>query len=166
MLKIEVSHFEEVLPIWKNDLWPDRNSPIEPTSLLDRNGNIDLTLSQSLPVFLVAKNTNEEIIGVTSGFTTGEGYFRKRGTFVQKDFRNNQVARTLFNRLEEIAWLLGCNRIWTMARNSSVAFYEQLGFDQTHETSQFEFGPHSFMQYQIDQSKFLETLSTPANLQE
>lgn len=148
-MKIQLSNFAEVLPIWKNDLWPDRKSPIEATSALDLDGSINMNLMNSKPTFLVSKDQNNKIIGVISGFRTSDIYFRSRGLWVSDSYRRSGIAKELMNELKKIAKSEGSQKMWTMPRQTAWPFYQSVGFKKLRETNEHEFGPHYFAEIEL-----------------
>lgn len=132
--------FEKILPVWRDKLWPGRESAIEPVSAIDEDGSINMEIMNSNPVF-IACTENENIIGVVSGFKTGEK-FRSRGLWVSENVRNSGVGQGLMLELEKVARSQRCSAIWTMARNDAFPFYEKAGFIKKKVITQYEFGPH------------------------
>lgn len=132
--------FDEILPVWRDKLWPGRESVIEPVSAIDEDGSINMELMNSRPVF-IACIENGNIIGVVSGFQTGEK-FRSRGLWVSETARNSGVGQGLMQELEKVARKNSCSAIWTMARNDAFPFYEKAGFIRKTVITQYEFGPH------------------------
>ena len=133
--------FEEILPVWRDQLWPNRESPIEPLSAIDEDGSINMKLMLSHPYFLGAY-LDDQIIGVLSGFKTSAKSFRSRGLWVAPEQRGLGLARKLMADLERLAREAECDNLWTMARQDAWLFYRRLGFQQKLTIERYEYGPH------------------------
>lgn len=134
--------YHEVLPIWQMQLWPGRESPIEPVSAIDEFGNIDPELMHTKPNFLGCYNSSGGLVGVVSGFPTSTQAFRSRGLWVEETHRKLGIGAALIKHIQTTALGLGYQYLWTMARHSSLAFYQKVDFVPTRELHQYEFGPH------------------------
>ncbi len=51
-MEIRKINFSDILPIWENNLWPGRKSPIKPVSTIQFMGSYDMSLKKSKPTFL------------------------------------------------------------------------------------------------------------------
>jgi GNAT superfamily N-acetyltransferase len=136
--------FQLARAIWSQSLWPGRHSEIEATSAIGPDGRISLLNHREIQsIFLVAKDRNEETIGLVSGFPTGDRLFRSRGLWVGENWRRRGIGRFLMAALESHARSENCDVIWTMPRKSSAGFYQSLGFQILGDTPvEYEFGPH------------------------
>lgn len=141
MRKFSEITFDEILPVWKEKLWPGRESEIEPVSAIDEDGSINMELMKAQPYFMACKE-NETIVGVVSGFKTATRKFRSRGLWVSESVRGQGVGQELLKELGKIASANKCDVLWTMARNDAFPFYEKAGFIKKIVVTQFEFGPH------------------------
>lgn len=131
--------FEQILPIWENYLWPDRQSSIDPTSAMCYLGGYDLVNMQANPTFF-AYMIDNEIAGVNSGHKTMDDGYRSRGLYVFDKFRGNGIGTKLLNATIEQAQLEHCNMCWSYPRKSSWKSYLNAGFElssdwETSETS-------------------------------
>ncbi len=138
---IKTISFEMILPIWKNELWPNRQSKIEPASALDQNGKVDMTIFENIPVFF-GYYIDGQIVGVNSCHQTSNKTLRSRGLWVHPDFREQGIAKDLMRHLFIYAGDHKFEMVWSMARQTAVGFYYNLGFTKYADTSEFEFGPH------------------------
>lgn len=134
-------NFSEILPVWRDQLWPGRESKIEPQSAIDEDGSINMELMKAIPVFLACKD-QDKIVGVVSGYKTSNEKFRSRGLWVSPDLRGQGLGYALIDELKKEATLAGCRAIWTMARFDAWPFYQKAGFQKKSETDKYEFGPH------------------------
>ena len=153
MLKLNPSEviqcdFSEVEFIWSTQLWPGRQSKIEPTSAIDHEGDINLNILESKPVFLKIEE-NKKIVGVLSGFQTSQRLYRSRGLWVEPAHRRRGLASKLIAEIERRAVLAKCDTLWTMPRASAQAFYLQQGFKIYKAIAKYEFGPHLLVQKPI-----------------
>jgi GNAT superfamily N-acetyltransferase len=142
--------FEEILPIWRNQLWPGRQSAIEPVSIIDPEGRLTLKPGELEPVFFQVWDERNEIIGVNSGFRTSANLFRSRGIWVKPEYRRQGIGLILMHAVENHARSCGCKVLWSMPRESAFGFYRRLGFEVTGGTDTYEFGPHFLAQKKIN----------------
>ena len=142
-LTLELCPFEEILPSWRDHLWPERQSPIEPISWLNHRAEVDSSVpSHAEPIFFVMKDLHGKTCAVVSGHKTDPFMFRSRGLWVHPDWREKGVGTVIMRALENEARSLGSKVIWTMPRQSAAHFYEKNGFSLEKQIEGFEFGPH------------------------
>lgn len=140
---IKIISFSEILVPWSQNLWPNRQSPIEPVSAIDLSGGYNLDLMAAKPVFWGAFTEDQsEVIGVVSGFKTSTTYFRSRGIWVSPHHRRKGVGAQLIKAVEAQAQEESCPYIWSMPRQISWPFYKMNGFEIINSVDKFEFGPH------------------------
>ena len=156
--------FEEILPIWSRELWPGRVSPIESNSAMKWRGGIDMSLMNAPATFwrLVrtgTKPTPETILGVLSGHFGGEiespaeRSYRTRGLWVSPEVRRAGGASMLMTAAYDQALKEGCPTVWTFPRESSMPFYESMGFKRVgpwigeNDPGAGEFGPNCYALY-------------------
>ncbi len=146
--KIEECTFDQILPYWRDNLWPERISPIEPFSLINEDGKIDLKLQNSRVFFWKAVQLNSnDIIGCNSACLTSELAIRSRGIWIHPNFRRAGIATNLAHALFKTAFDLKCSKVWTMARQQSWPFYQKLGFTVRGQVTEYEYGPHYLADY-------------------
>ena len=135
--------FEEILPIWRDFLWPNRLSKIEPVSIIQIDQTIDGSISQYSPTFF-GFLIDGKIAGVNSGFKTAKSCFRSRGLYVNPEFRGHNLSASLLQAVETQAKKEDCNLIWTMPRQSAFPAYSRAGYIRTSEffSEGVEFGPN------------------------
>ena len=163
--KIRQADFNEILPIWKNQLWPGRKSPIERSSSICLGGGYKMDyLSREVFYFICERSVGPlsgpwarrrgPPAGVVSCFATEEKEFRMRGLYVFPQFRSRGIAKALALKCQSVAAEQGGKQLWTLARETKKAFYKKLGF--THffgRTEDYEFGPHLFARMALFTSK-------------
>jgi GNAT superfamily N-acetyltransferase len=141
-VRAEKSEFSEILPVWREFLWPQRESRIEPVSAIGENGTIDLSWLESRPDFWKLNRENK-IIGVVSSLSsTFHGSVRLRGLWVAPEFRGEGLGKLLVESVVDEALSQNIRRVWTMARNSALPFYLSYGFTNPRHIEGYEFGPH------------------------
>lgn len=126
-MNTEIISFEEILPIWKNFLWPIRSSAIEPVSCIQLFGEKDYSILNAIPTFFAVRISGK-IVGVNSGFKTSPTLFRSRGIFVFPEYRKLGISTLLFDAVCNQAKLEGCSTVWSMPRLSAVGAYHRFGF--------------------------------------
>lgn len=147
-VRIVEAPFSAVLPIWRDELWPGRQSAIEAVSVIAHDGAISLIASDLQPVFFVAKRDGDDdsILGVNSGFRTSLDRFRSRGLWVCPALRGGGIGRRLIEAVRGRARSEGCAVLWSMARDRSLGFYLSCGFRAVKSIDAYEFGPHTIVE--------------------
>ena len=146
--KSEAVYFETILPIWKHNLWPNRQSQIKHMSSMTYKGKIDMSIYEKYtPTFFAVYNNAGQIIGVNSGHQTGERMYRSRGIWVDPEFRRYGVAQILFDMTEKQAKKEKCDAVWSMPRKSALPAYEKFGFVKQGDffDEGVEFGPNCWV---------------------
>lgn len=145
MLDIREIDWNTIYPVWVDQLWPGRLSPIKPVSSMRYLGGYDMDIYKFEPTFWGAY-MGHRLVGVNSGFETGQGWYRSRGIWVDPEASGQGIGRALLDALEAKARALGCHTLWTIPRQSAMPFYARCGFEQT--TGFFdegvEFGPNCY----------------------
>lgn len=120
--------FDEVYPIWKNYLWPDRISEITAASAMCFLGGYDLTNLDPNPSFF-AYIIDGEIAGVNSGHKTMNDSYRSRGLYVFEKFRGKGIGSLLLKATIEQARLENMSMCWSYPKKSSWKSYLNAGFE-------------------------------------
>ncbi len=141
---VSATDFSIVFPIWRNNLWPERESPIEATSALLFKGGIDMSY-KSHEAFFLKMEKEGQTVGVVSGQRTRPHEFRFRGLYCFKNFRRQGLGSRLFFEVEKEAKKRGGSSLWGLCRHSKKAFYLSVGMKDCGITKQFEYGPHLYM---------------------
>lgn len=127
---------------------------------------IDMSLMQTVPTFwrLVRTGTEptpENVLGVLSGHFGGEinspteRSYRTRGLWVSHDVRRAGGASMLMTAAYEQAAKENCKSVWTFPRESSMPFYESMGFIRVgpwigiNDPGAGEFGPNCYAVYRM-----------------
>lgn len=151
--KIKTVDFETVLPIWEEELWPDRASEIKPMSSMMYKGGFDMDIYNLYkPTFFAVYNNAGQIIGVNSGHRTEQRLYRSRGIWVNPLYRKKGVAGVLFCELFGQAMKEQCEAVWSIPRKSALSSYELYGFKKTSEffDEGMEFGPNCYVYLELD----------------
>lgn len=122
--------FSQILPLWKNELWPDRISVIETNSAMSYLNGYNIENMNYEPTFFgyfIGRN----IIGVNSGHTCKDNSYRSRGLWVNKEYRNKGIGKLLLLETITQAKLEKCSTIWSYPRKTSWPTYKSVGFELT-----------------------------------
>lgn len=144
--------FAEILPFWKDQLWPGRLTPIEPASAIAPDGKIGLDIFRLKPFFYAARVTHDDqfkLVGVNSGFQTSATHLRSRGIWVDPAYRGRGIGFALLDAIEKEAAALACTTLWTMPRQAALLFYEKFGFVSKLRVEGYEFGPHQIAEKNV-----------------
>lgn len=138
--------FEEILPIWRDRLWPGRKSEIAGMSSMVYLGGYNMEVYILYQPYFTGVFLNDELVGVNSGHNTGNGYFRSRGIWVDPKVRGRGVAQMLFIELAKQARGEGCKFLWSVPRKGSEYAYLKFGFEITSDwfDKDMEFGPNAY----------------------
>lgn len=124
--------FEYIYPIWKEKLWPDRQSTIEthsamtwPFSWPDSKINMEIF---NYPATFWGVFDGDKLVGVNSGHRTSEVEYRSRGIWVDPEYRMHGISQQLFTMTEHQAVLEGCEMIWSIPRKTALKAYTRFGF--------------------------------------
>lgn len=158
---IQSCSFAEIQKVWAAELWPQRESPIDPVSCIQIDGQIDMQIrkltAKTPPRFWKIDSLGSEgrpqTIAVISSQMTTEKLLRLRGVWVHAQGRGLGLGRKLFSRIHQDALELSAEKIWTMARETSLPFYEALGFQKIQKITGYEFGPHWLAEYPMASSQ-------------
>ena len=154
-MEVFESTFDEVLPVWKNELWPGRISKIESMSSLYWKQPSHIIKDNSIfdnytPTFFVLKEDNQ-IVGVNSGFRTSERIYRSRGVWVKEEYRNRGYGQILLMQAIIQGKKEDCHWIWSMPRKLSLETYTKVGFKKRGKWIEHgvEFGPNCLVTRQL-----------------
>ena len=144
---IERIQWEEILPIWKEELWPDRVSPIEPVSAMEYLGGYDLKLQEEEPIFFGISDDDGTICAVNSIVRTSLFFFRSRGLWVNPEKRGQGLAKQLLQHSIGEARAQHAQGLWSAPRKSAWPAYESVGFIRTSDwfDEGMEFGPNCYV---------------------
>ena len=143
-MKVELIDWELIKGVWKEHLWKDRRSVIEPVSALSYGGAIDMSLQSYKPIFIGGYHRNR-LVGVNSVVMTGKHQARSRGLFVFPEYRGNGYGSQILSA-SVVSLTDTIKMIWTMPRYSALSTYTKSGYTQTSPwfTHGVEYGKHCF----------------------
>lgn len=146
MLDVREIDFNTIYTVWHDKLWPGRLSPIRPISSMRYLGGYDMDIYKFEPTFFGAYFGTHRLVGVNSGFETGDGWYRSRGIWVDPSAGGQGIGRALMEATEAKARSKGCTVMWTIPRQSAMPFYAKCGFERTSEwfDEGVEFGPNCY----------------------
>ena len=120
--------FDEIIPIWKQFLWPDRVSPIESNSAMRFLGDYDIE-SMSTPASFFAYTIDNRIVGVNSGHLCKDNSYRSRGVYVFPEYRKSGVGTELLVATINQGRIEGASYVWSYPRQSSWNTYNSAGYE-------------------------------------
>jgi len=145
---IETITFEEILPIWRDYLWPDRVSPIESNSaMVYLVGGYDSFNMQTAPTFFAYK-VDGKIAGVNSGHMCARKQYRSRGLYVFEEFRGMGIGTRLLLATIQQGKKESATMCWSYPRNTSWTTYHHAGFKLTSEYIEGETGYNAYCIYE------------------
>jgi N-acetylglutamate synthase-like GNAT family acetyltransferase len=118
--------FETILPVWRDRLWPGRQSEIEPYSAMTLCREFNLDFSGKQRKFL-AGMIDGEIVAVNSVHLAESTMARSRGLWVDPLHRGNGYGTKILIETCVKAKELGAEIIWTFPRKSSFHTYDKVG---------------------------------------
>lgn len=127
-IMIQEISFETVLPIWQTELWPYRQSRIEPSSAMLFNSDKFDIGNFSLPKWFLGYYVDNKLIGVNSGHMCTDGTSRSRGLWVNCEYRNHGYGKLLLSQTIELARQHTASAIWSYPRKTSWNTYKSVGF--------------------------------------
>jgi GNAT superfamily N-acetyltransferase len=150
---IKKIEWEEILPIWEKDLWPNRKSEITPTSAMCLSGKWKIT-ENSTPEFIEQvydlKNMEfsptfwgyiigDDLIGVNSGHMCLESQYRSRGLFVYPEYRGLGIGTKLLQKTMAQGYSEKAILSWSYPRETSWKSYHRAGYITTNNLYNFDF---------------------------
>ena len=114
--------------VWKNYLWPNRSSPIEPISAMCYLNGYDAANMASTPTFF-GYIIDDRIVGVNSGHACpNQNNYRSRGLWVDPNYRGQGIGQQLLTATIKQGQQEGYRQIWSYPRRSSWPTYQAVGF--------------------------------------
>ena len=125
---IEKISWEDILFFWKNELWPDRKSAIEPVSAMCLGNTYDMDNMLATPTFL-GYIINDKIVAVNSGHSCPRSNsYRSRGLWVDPKYRHQGIGQALLRATIDQGYSEGRTVIWSFPRKTSWPTYSAVGF--------------------------------------
>ena len=131
--------WEEILPIWQTQLWPNRISAIEPNSAMVYKSGYDMYNMNTIPTFF-GYYVDDKLVGVNSGHSCSNKMYRSRGLWVFTEHRGKGIGQQLLTETINQAKREGSDMIWSFPKRTSWKTYNSVGFElasnwQKSETS-------------------------------
>lgn len=144
-MNIQACTFEDILPIWRDHLWPGRETAIRPQSSMLLDGSHDKSLYER-HVHFYKMEINKKIVAVNSVFETRSGEMRSRGLFVFPEARGQGMGRLLLEEAIRYTQANDGKILWSIPRVSAMKAYEAVGFEilRSAEEKDMEFGPNVY----------------------
>ena len=141
--------YSDILPCWKK-LWArEKYDPFVKMCYK----NISCKVIQKPKVTFFGLIDNEEIVGCNSGFINNiieeKVYYRSRGLYIDSKYRGKGYSKLLLNSTFNQAKLENADYCWSLPKKSALKAYTSIGFIQTSEFSDWEFGENCYVLYKI-----------------
>lgn len=143
---IETITFDEILPVWRDHLWPDRQSPIETNSAMCLLEGYDMYNMTTKPTFFAYK-VDGKIAGVNSGHMCKDGQYRSRGLYVFEEYRGMGIGTKLLIATIEQGRKEGARLCWSYPRDTSWMTYHYAGFYLKSDFEKSETGNNAYCAY-------------------
>ena len=137
-MKILQIDFDTILSIWKEQLWPNRTSPIESHSAmryLSKEYDIE---NFALPSQYLGCYIDNMLIGVNSCHLCIDGSARSRGLWVSPDHRRKGIGQKLLNATVNFAKSQNSILVWSYSRKTSWPTYNSVGFELSSDWEKSE----------------------------
>lgn len=124
---ISLISFEEIFPIWRNYLWPNRQDKIEPHSAMLFLKGYDLKNFNNNPSFF-GYFIDDRLVGVNSGHKCCDNSYRSRGLYVDPNYRKSGIGKKLLTATIQQGKKECADFVWSYPKQSSWKCYESSGF--------------------------------------
>lgn len=124
--------WEQIEVIWRQHLWTNRISLIEPLSAMCYLGNHDIHNMNKIPTFFGCWH-DEKLIGVNSGHLCTDNSYRSRGLWVSETHRGCGIGSLLLQRTIDQGMKEDCRFVWSYPRKQSWKTYKSVGFVLTSD---------------------------------
>jgi GNAT superfamily N-acetyltransferase len=140
--------FEQVYPIWRNLLWPERKSMIEPTSAMNYLGGYNLQNMRNKPTFL-GYFIGDTLVGVNSGHLCYDKSYRSRGLYVDENYRKQGVGKSLLLASIDKGIQEHATFIWSYPKYTAHKTYTAAGFTIIGDWEQSELGQNAYCKFDL-----------------
>ena len=142
--------FSEILPIWTNDLWPDRVSTIESHSAMLFDGSYSMDNFDHTASYFCFQ-VDGVVAGINSGHMCSDLSYRSRGLFVYPEFRKKGIGRALLMATIDQARFENAKFVWSFPRQNSWKVYESAGFSLVSDWFDDEMGVNAYCKVNLNQ---------------
>lgn len=119
--------FDNILPIWRDYLWPNRVSEITSNSAMCFLEGYDLFNMNTEPTFL-AYMIDGKIAGVNSGHMCNDNHYRSRGLYVFEEYRGSGLGTILLKATIDQAIRENAAMCWSYPKDTSWKSYSRAGY--------------------------------------
>lgn len=135
--------FEIIYPVWRNLLWPERKSLIESTSAMNYLGGYDIKNLEFQPTFF-GYFIDGNLVGVNSGHRCKDNSYRSRGLFVNENYRQRGIGKSLLEASINQAIEEHAEFVWSYPKYTAYRAYIAAGFSITSPWEQSELGQNAY----------------------
>jgi GNAT superfamily N-acetyltransferase len=139
--------FEEILPLWRTHLWPQRADPIRAMSSMQFEGGIEMDIYRRFEPHFFGLYVGESLAGCNSCHRSNEKQMRSRGLYVEPEHRGKGYSHLLLRAVQTKAQEEHCEMIWSYPRNESLGAYLSFGFREDFRDGQSP--SHSYVRMDI-----------------
>ncbi|MNT53368.1 Acetyltransferase (GNAT) family protein [compost metagenome] len=129
--------YSDVLPIWENKLWPQRQDPIRPLSSMSLGGSYDMDIYKNAKPSFMGLFHDTKLVGVLSGHPSSGEHYRVRGLYVDEGYRRKGGAHRLFAAFQDLAFKEGHKVLWSYPKLEALPVYLKFGF-HLHSSKQHD----------------------------
>lgn len=147
-MPIEID-FEIIFPVWKNKLWPERQSKIESTSAMNYLGGYNIQNMDYKPTFY-GYFIDTKLVGVNSGHLCRDNSYRSRGLFVDLDYRNQGIGKLLLLASINRGRIENAKFVWSYPKHTAYKTYLGAGFSVTSDWEKSELGQNAYCKLDLD----------------
>lgn len=142
--------FDEILPIWRDYLWPGRISKIESNSAMRvLSKEYDGESMRTIPTFF-AYMVDGKIAGVNSGHLCKGNSYRSRGLYVFPKFRGQNIGVDLLANTIQQGQTEGAYFVWSYPKQSSWKTYLRAGFALASDWEESEMDTNAYCMKLLD----------------
>lgn len=134
---IKKIEFQDIFPVWRNNLWPNRESKIETNSAMVFLNGYDMYNMNTTPTFF-GYYLFDKLVGVNSGHMCNGLQYRSRGLYVFESYRGLGLGRDLLLATIAQAKSESAKMIWSYPRKPSWKTYHSVGFNLVTDWEQCE----------------------------
>jgi len=144
--KVEQVTWEEIFPIWQNELWPERPWIRSFTTMIN-NEDHDMSIKRKAEgnfgfyngVFFGVKTTDTgKVVACNSGHQCSKTLFRSRGLYVYPEFTGRGMAHSLLAYTAKFAQDNGFEKIWSLPTEKALPIYNQVGYETMSPVEDWE----------------------------
>lgn len=141
--------FNEIVPIWRLYLWPERHSKIEPNSAMNFLHGFSMENMSTHPSFF-AYILEDIVVGVNSGHLCAhDNSYRSRGLYVFPTHRGKGIGKELLLASIDQGKKENAKYVWSYPKQTSWKTYETAGFILSSKWEQSELGLNAYCKHSL-----------------